>query len=141
MATISISARSSKAKNASATSAANYEFDPIVTSGPGAEPANSPRWYTGEQASPSLLAQLKFFDYPWAFVPIAVSYQRNYQTAFGTPPDLKGRYALGLDWAGQPVYEVANDVNPNTASHSLISCRSTFGQVAIRNGFEQRATA
>ena len=33
---------------------------------------------------------------------------------FGTPPDLIGRYALGLDFAGQPVYEVLRDPNPNS---------------------------
>ena len=27
---------------------------------------DSPLWFTGEQATPSLLAQLKFFDYPWS---------------------------------------------------------------------------
>src|SRR5262249_1779985 len=28
----------------------------------------------------------------------------------------KGRYALGIDYAGQPVYEVASDINPSTLS-------------------------
>jgi hypothetical protein len=115
-----------KAKNASAAPGANYEFDPIVTTGPGTEPAISPRWYTGEQASPSLLAQLKFFDYPWASTQTSAlsappTYPSTYPptyapiSAFGTSPDLKGRYAVGVDYNGQPVYEVANDVNPQTA--------------------------
>ncbi len=87
----------------------NYRYLTI----PNNEPANSPRQFTGEQATPSLLAQLKFFDYPWSFWNAATgSTQRNYQSAFGTPPDLKARYALGLDYMGQPVYEVATDVNP-----------------------------
>lgn len=105
----------------------NYRYLPIVTSGPGAEPAGSPRWYTGEQAAPDLAAQLKFFDYPWASTqPSALTFPPTYPlsypptypatSAFGTAPDLKGRYALGLDYTGQPVYEVANDVNPNTAA-------------------------
>ncbi len=50
-------------------------------------PANKPRRVCG---------QLKFFNYPWS---------ATQPSAFGTPPDLKGRYALGLDYAGQPVYE------------------------------------
>jgi hypothetical protein len=59
------------------------------------------------------LAQLKFFDYPWSFWDAwNSSMLRNYQSAFGTMPDLKGRYALGISYAGQPVYEVANDWNP-----------------------------
>ncbi|MFO0790957.1 MAG: hypothetical protein U0805_15975 [Pirellulales bacterium] len=61
---------------------------------------------TGEVAVPSLMAQLKFFDYPWSI---------NQASAFLTPPDLKARYALGLDYRGQPVREVFKDVNPNTA--------------------------
>lgn len=90
-----------------ATAGANYAFsrrrpnivqDPLV-------PPDLPPYYTGEQASPSLAAQLKFFNYPWSVLELS---------AFGTPPDLKGRYALGLDYTGQPVYEVANDINPNT---------------------------
>ena len=57
---------------------------------------------TGEQATPDLAAQLKFFYYPWAIT------QRS---AFGTPPDLLGSYGLGLGYDGQPVYEVLNDRN------------------------------
>lgn len=101
-----------KAKNPSATAGTNYEFDRI----PNSEPLGSPRRFTGERATPSLLAQLKFFDYPWSFWDAwSGSTLRNYQSAFGTMPDLKGRYALGLDYAGQPVYEVANDWNPMNA--------------------------
>jgi len=77
---------------------------------------------TGEQAMPDLSAQIKFFDYPATYnrlfgyslypfappglIPVPPS-------AFGTPPDLKGRYALGLDYAGQPFYEAEFDQNPN----------------------------
>jgi hypothetical protein len=59
--------------------------------------------YTSEQATPDLAAQLKFFDYPLSLL------QRS---AFGTPPDLFGRYSMGLDYSGQPYYEVLNDTNP-----------------------------
>lgn len=96
-----------------ATAGANYRYQRIVTTGAGAEPLGSPRWFTGEQATPSLLAQLKFFDYPWSLSFVQPNLN---QSAFGTMPDLRARYALGLDYMGQPVYEVANDVNPNTAT-------------------------
>jgi hypothetical protein len=106
-----------KSQNPSATAGTNYEFQAI----PNKEPVGSPRWLTGERATPSVKAQLKFFDYPWSFWnaaswnPVPGYYtQRNSQSAFGTMPDLKGRYALGLDYAGQPVYEAAGDVNPST---------------------------
>lgn len=62
---------------------------------------------TGEQATPDLAAQLKLFDYPWAIT------QRS---AHGTPPDLFGRYGVGLDPTGQPVYEVLADRNAVNAS-------------------------
>ncbi len=62
---------------------------------------------TGDTARPDLAAQIKFFDYPWVL---------SQQSAFGTPPDLFGRYGLGIDYQGQPVYEVLNDVNPATQS-------------------------
>ena len=49
---------------------------------------------------------MKLFDYPWSFWNgNPANLQRNYQSAFGSMPDLKGRYALGLDYGGQPVYE------------------------------------
>ncbi len=118
------------AKTQAATAGMNYHYDPIVQA---KEPATSPRWYTGEQATPNLAAQMKFFDYPWAFVD-SVAFQRNYQSAFGTPPDLKGRYALGLDYTGQPVYENATrwdssinpvkfwgDWNPNAIPTTLVT--------------------
>ncbi len=114
-------------KSQAATAATNYVYQTIANS----EAATSPRWFTGEQAAPSLLAMLKFFDYPWsATVPLDNKFQpppmsagpyffeqlwrMTEQSAFGTPPDLKGRYALGLDYSGQPVYEVTHDLNPNT---------------------------
>lgn len=62
---------------------------------------------TGEQAVPDLAAQLKLFDYPWAIT------QRS---AYGTPPDLFGRYGVGLDPTGQPVYEVLADRNAENTS-------------------------
>jgi hypothetical protein len=62
-------------------------------------PAGTP---TGEQAIPDLAARLKFFDYPWAITQLSV---------FGAPPDLFGRYAVGLDYVGQPTYEVLRDRN------------------------------
>ena len=58
-----------------------------------------------------MLAQLKFFDHPWS----SIQWKDN-QSGFGTLPDMKGRYALGLDYFGQPVNEGANHVNPNTAN-------------------------
>ena len=69
---------------------------------------------TGETAQPDLLAQLKFIGYPWAI---------TQASAFGTPPDLFGRYSLGLDYTGQPVYEVLNDRNEanNTLPRPLLT--------------------
>jgi hypothetical protein len=99
--------------NGDAAAGTNYHFDTRI---PKTEPATSQRWDTGELATPDLAAQMKFSDYPWSFWNAATgNTQRNYQSAFGTMPDLKGRYALGLDWAGQPVYEAAYDLNPDTA--------------------------
>lgn len=60
---------------------------------------------TGDRAFPSLAAQLKFFTYPWNVM---------HPTAFGTWPDLFGRYAIGLDYGGQPFYEAKYDRNPAT---------------------------
>ena len=93
-----------------ASAGANYQYAqwrPNWLDDPATLP-NTPMWFTGEDAQPSVLGQMKFFNYPWS----SIQSSRN-QSAFGTAPDLKGRYALGLDFNGQPVYEVANDVNPN----------------------------
>jgi len=60
---------------------------------------------TGDRAYPSLAAQLKFFTYPWNVM---------HATAFGTWPDLFGRYAIGIDYGGQPFYEAKYDRNPAT---------------------------
>ncbi len=64
----------------------------------------SPTNPTGEMAAPDLAAQFKQFDYPWVVTQLS---------AFASPPDLKVRYAIGLDYYGQPVYEMARDYNPN----------------------------
>jgi hypothetical protein len=88
-----------------ATAGTNYRYASPPPAPP-ATPANSSIWYTNERATPDLAAQIKFFDYPWSI---------NGRSGFGTPADLKARYAVGLDYSGQPVYEVAKDVNPNTA--------------------------
>ena len=53
-----------------------------------------------DSVMPDPLAQLKFFDHPLSIVDLS---------AFGSPPDLKGRYAGGLDHFGQPVSEAHND--------------------------------
>ncbi len=76
------------------------------------ENAPSPR--TGENAVPELAMQLKLFDYPWTIME---------RSAFGTPPDLMGRYALGLDFSGQPYYEALNDTNAwnNTLPRPLLT--------------------
>ena len=96
------------------TAGMNYRFDLID---PKKEPSWSPRWFTGEQAMPDLAVQLKLFDYPYSFNQTnSFNQPKTNASSFGTPPDLKGRYALGLDYFGQPVYEIANDVNPNTAT-------------------------
>ncbi len=57
---------------------------------------------TGEQAIPDLSARLKFFDYPWAITQLS---------AFGSPPDLICSLCVGLDYIGQPTYEVLRDRN------------------------------
>jgi hypothetical protein len=59
--------------------------------------------WLGTIGPPDLLAQYAFFGYP-EFVSNYVA--ANYvPTSFSTPPDLMGRYALGLDYTGQPAYE------------------------------------
>ncbi len=101
--------------NEAATPGTNYLFNLINQT---KELAVSPRWYTGEQATPNLAAQIKFFDYPWSSrhpAAFGQPWEFGQPSAFGTPPDLKGRYALGLDYSGQPVYEATHDLNPNTA--------------------------
>ncbi|MCI0331954.1 MAG: hypothetical protein L0228_01860 [Planctomycetes bacterium] len=70
---------------------------------------------TGEQILPELAAQIKFFDHPWTILN---------RSAFGTPPDLFGRYAMGLDYSGQPYYEVLYD------AHAVAP--SAFGSVNPR---------
>jgi hypothetical protein len=57
-----------------------------------------------ELGQPGVAAQFKFFGYPL---------RADSVSAFGTPPDLKGRYAMGLGYTGQPVYEEAADI-PNS---------------------------
>ncbi len=92
------------ANGTAATAGTNYAYAQLKAN---SVPATSPANFTGERAMPGLAAQLKFFDYPWSNVQVT-----SYQSAFGVAPDLKARYALGLDYTGQPVYEVASDVNP-----------------------------
>lgn len=119
-------------RRAAAAAGTNYAFDLI----PNTETLPSERVYTGEQATPSLAAQMKFFDYPWiaahpngpnpswrwtsplplAQVPLQAL---GTPSSFGAPPDLKSRYSLGLDFWGQPVNEAATDINPNTSTLPL----------------------
>lgn len=100
----------SNTNGTAATAGTNYAFAvrrPNWKDDPNTVP-DAPMWFSGERSTPGLAAQLKFFDYPWSNVQVT-----SYQSAFGTAPDVKARYALGLDYNGQPVYEVANDANPN----------------------------
>ena len=46
--------------------------------------------------------QLDLFEYPT---------DRSRMSAFSSPPDMMGRYAVGLDYTGQPVNENAADVD------------------------------
>ncbi|MCH2119003.1 MAG: hypothetical protein MK161_15025, partial [Pirellulales bacterium] len=63
-----------------------------------------------DSVMPDPLAQLKFFDHPLSIVDLS---------AFGSPPDLKGRYAGGIDPFGQPVSEAHNDsYNPYLLTNS-----------------------
>lgn len=99
--------------SAAATAGTNYAYAlrrPNWKDDPNTVP-DSPLWFSGERSTPGLAAQLKFFDYPWSNIQVSGN-----QTSFGTAPDLKARYALGLNYYGQPVYEVANDVNPNNTN-------------------------
>jgi hypothetical protein len=63
------------------------------------------------------LALFKFFGHPWWLS----NYYGVFPTpsAFATPPDLMGRYALGLDYAGQPVIEPKADAF-GYGEHSLL---------------------
>jgi hypothetical protein len=61
----------------------------------------------------SLLGAIKHFEYPALFNPAPAN-----ASAFGTPPDLWGRYALGLDWQGQPLYQFV-DVSGMASSTEL----------------------
>jgi hypothetical protein len=66
-------------------------------------------------ATSDILASLQFFGHPgW----LSYYYDPNpfdgvpvlpVPTKFGSPPDLFGRYAVGLDYVGQPVYEAHGD--------------------------------
>ena len=42
-------------------------------------------------------------------------------TSFGTPPDLMGRYGIGVDYTGQPVYEAHGDWLVNTNAGLLFN--------------------
>jgi hypothetical protein len=77
-----------------ATPGNNYEYAPDDLATP-----------TVDLRQPDLAAQLMFFNYPWRI---------DQRSAFGTPPDLFGRYALGIDYSGQPFYETLYDRNPNS---------------------------
>jgi hypothetical protein len=116
-----------------ATAGTNYLYQPLKRN---KEPSNSPRWYTGEEATPSVAAQMKFFEYPWSFID-SVYFQRTV-SGYGTLPDFKARYALGVGYAGQPVYEVATqwdannnfvgDWNPNAIPTQLVKTTLPNGQ-------------
>jgi hypothetical protein len=70
-----------------------------------------------QAATVDRLALLKFIGHPWwlsnffgqRFDPMIIAPVPPVPSAFGTPPDLMGRYALGLDYAGQPVVEAVAD--------------------------------
>lgn len=92
----------------SATPGMNYQYA-------AATPATATP--TSDMAQPDLLAQLKFIGYPLGLAQ---------PSSFGSAPDLMGRYAIGLDYGGQPFYEVAYDRNPNApgagfANHALLT--------------------
>ncbi len=56
---------------------------------------------------PGIQSQFKFFGYPWlASNFVAANFLPS---LFGSPPDLMGRYALGLDYTGQPVNELMGE--------------------------------
>ncbi len=57
---------------------------------------------TGYDRLPEPATEIKHFNYPINI---------GFRTAFGTPPDLFGRYPMGLGYDGQPVYEVLYDGN------------------------------
>ncbi|HEY3392000.1 MAG TPA: hypothetical protein VGK58_04795, partial [Lacipirellulaceae bacterium] len=60
--------------------------------------------YTGiPYTPPDVAAQLQFIGFPWAITQLSV---------FGSPPDLMARYAVGLDYTGQPTYEALRDWHP-----------------------------
>lgn len=64
------------------------------------------------------LALFKFIGYPaWLSNYYGVS---PTPTSFSTTPDLQGRYALGLDYVGQPADEAASDAFYNGDSQSLL---------------------
>ncbi|MCC7476036.1 MAG: hypothetical protein IT425_11625, partial [Pirellulales bacterium] len=113
-----LSIPSNAPKYPTATPGLNYEYVQNNTS------------VTGESATPDLAAQLKFFNYPWII---------SQASAFGTPPDLFGRYSLGLGYTGQPVYEVLND--PNSANTSLYRPLLTDSPYELNlNGAQRRDT-
>ena len=82
----------------------NYEFVPFIPTG-GTTP-------TEDLRQPDLATQIKFFDYPW---------RRDRYSAFGSQPDLFGRYSLGLDYTGQPFDDMAYDRNPNDTNPGNIN--------------------
>jgi hypothetical protein len=63
---------------------------------------------TGPQiAPPSIATQFKFVGYPWLVFDYSAA--AAVRSAFGSPPDLMGRYAIGLDHTGQPVNELTGE--------------------------------
>jgi hypothetical protein len=66
--------------------------------------------YGPNSVMPDPMAGYKFFDHPLSIFDLK---------SFGSPPDLKGRYAGGLDHFGQPVSEAHNDsYNPYLLANS-----------------------
>jgi hypothetical protein len=93
--------------------AGRYGFDPDWQNDYGpfrfdaAAGVTSVNTFTGAFGAPDVAAIFKFIGYPNSLNDyLGTPYARS---SFATPPDLTGRYSLGLDYTGQPAYEFATE--------------------------------
>jgi len=104
--------------------------DPIFPNDPvplptGVTRRDFPRQFAGKFGRGGSWPGLPEFDLPAQLKMQGVGFASNSLSAYATPPDLKGRYAMpGLNDLGQPVYEALTDLPPPTIGGPLDTIRT-----------------
>jgi len=78
------------------------------------------------------LSQFRFFDFPQNYFSGALR-------GFGSPPDLRGEFAFGIDYRGQPLYEYSGDPT-NSAWNDLLTNSAYEFNLVEPSGNDHRFT-